>query len=117
VMKQTPPSKRINGEDANVAAMKGTSDARVEFNDACCRRPRGIIIRARTDLFAGLSGLPACLRTGDSYRVRFHVAAECDASASGRAAQCEVNPFLAYAEPMKPFSHERRHHRRMHRME
>ena len=42
---------------------------------------------------------------------------QCDASASGRAAQCEVNPFLAYAEPAGPFSHQHRHHQRMHRME
>jgi hypothetical protein len=40
---------------------------------------------------------------------------QCDASASGRAAQCEVNPFLAYAEPAVSFSHQRHHHRRMHR--
>jgi hypothetical protein len=42
---------------------------------------------------------------------------QCDASASGRAAQCEVNPFLAYAEPAGPFHHQHRHHRRMHRTE
>jgi hypothetical protein len=42
---------------------------------------------------------------------------QCNASASGRAAQCEVNPFLAYAEPAGPVSHQHRHHRRMHRME
>jgi hypothetical protein len=41
---------------------------------------------------------------------------QCDASASGRAAQCEVNPYLAYAEPMKSFSRERHHHRRMQRV-
>jgi hypothetical protein len=42
---------------------------------------------------------------------------QCAASASGRAAQCEVNPYLAYAEPSDPFSHQRRHHRRLHPME
>ena len=38
---------------------------------------------------------------------------QCAASASGRAAQCEVNPFLAYADPAATFHHQRRHHRRM----
>jgi Protein of unknown function (DUF3551) len=41
---------------------------------------------------------------------------QCGVSASGRAAQCEVNPYLAYAEPMKSFSHKRHHHRRMQRV-
>ena len=43
---------------------------------------------------------------------------QCDASASGRAAQCEVNPYLASAEPAGPFSHQRRrHHRRVRHVE
>jgi uncharacterized protein DUF3551 len=63
---------------------------------------------------------PVCLHIyGPATHIEcaFTSLAQCDASASGRAAQCEVNPFLAYAEPGAPFSHQRRHHHRMHRME
>ncbi|MBV8921240.1 DUF3551 domain-containing protein, partial [Bradyrhizobium sp.] len=42
---------------------------------------------------------------------------QCGPSAAGRAAQCEVNPFLAFAEPIGSFHHPRRHHRRMQRLE
>jgi hypothetical protein len=39
---------------------------------------------------------------------------QCQATASGRAAQCEVNPYFAYAEPPAPVY--RRHYRRVHRV-
>ena len=42
---------------------------------------------------------------------------QCDATASGRAEQCEINPFLASAEPMSSFHHARRHVWRVHRLE
>jgi hypothetical protein len=38
---------------------------------------------------------------------------QCQATASGRSAQCEVNPYFAYAEP--PVHVYRRHHRQVHR--
>jgi hypothetical protein len=39
---------------------------------------------------------------------------QCQATASGRSAQCEVNPYFAYAEP--PVHVYRRHHRHVHRV-
>ena len=39
---------------------------------------------------------------------------QCQATASGRSAQCEVNPYFALAEPPAPGY--RRHHRRVHRV-
>jgi Protein of unknown function (DUF3551) len=59
---------------------------------------------------------PVCLRVygpGTHIECAFTSLPQCAASASGRAAQCEVNPFLASSEPMEPFHHQRRHHRRM----
>jgi Protein of unknown function (DUF3551) len=39
---------------------------------------------------------------------------QCQATASGRSAQCEINPYFAYAEP--PVPAYRRHHRHVHRV-
>ena len=43
--------------------------------------------------------------------------AQCDATASGRAAECEVNPFLAFAGPVGSFHQQRGHVRHVHRLE
>jgi Protein of unknown function (DUF3551) len=63
---------------------------------------------------------PVCLHVyGPATHVEcsFTSLAQCDASASGRAAQCEVNPFLATVEPIGSFHHQHRHHRRVQRLE
>ncbi len=63
---------------------------------------------------------PVCLHVyGPATHIEcaFTSLAQCSATASGRAAQCEVNPFLAFAEPIGPFHHHHRRHSRIHRME
>ena len=42
---------------------------------------------------------------------RFTSLAQCAASASGRAAECMVNPYFANASSAPPTRHHRRHHR------
>jgi hypothetical protein len=39
---------------------------------------------------------------------------QCQASASGRAAQCIVNPYYAGRKTLPPGRHGRRHHRHVH---
>ena len=63
---------------------------------------------------------PVCLHVyGPATHIEcaFTSLAQCDATASGRPAECEVNPFLAFAEPIGSFHHQRRHVRRVHRLE
>ena len=63
---------------------------------------------------------PVCLHVyGPATHIEcaFTSLAQCNATASGRAAECEVNPFLASAEPIGAVHYQRRHHRRTHRME
>jgi ABC-type uncharacterized transport system substrate-binding protein len=55
---------------------------------------------------------PVCLRLYDRtyyYECRYTSLPQCDASASGRAAQCYINPFFASVEA--PAGHRR--HRRV----
>ena len=55
---------------------------------------------------------PVCLqvytRGANHYECRYTSLPQCNASASGRAAQCVINPYFAIAE--EPTRH-RRHHR------
>lgn len=58
---------------------------------------------------------PVCLHVFDRgdvyYECRYTSLAQCNASASGRSAQCEINPyFAAAAYPPRPVVHHRRHH-------
>ena len=58
-------------------------------------------------------GYPVCLQTygrdGNSIACGYYSLAQCNASASGRAAQCIVNPYFARPQaPAEP------HHRRRH---
>lgn len=59
------------------------------------------------------SGYPVCLHVygpGNYYECRYISLAQCNASASGRAAQCELNPYVANAdnEPMlRPYRQRR----------
>lgn len=58
---------------------------------------------------------PVCLHVfgpGISYfECRYTSLAQCNATASGRPAQCDVNPYFA-AATYPPVEHHRRHHRR-----
>jgi Protein of unknown function (DUF3551) len=59
---------------------------------------------------------PVCLHVFDRgdvyYECRYTSLAQCNATASGRSAQCEINPyFAAVAYPAPPVGHHRRHHR------
>ena len=57
---------------------------------------------AGADLCPGLSGLPACLRPGRYYECTYTSLPQCNASASGRSAQCVINPYYAYARQDRP---------------
>jgi hypothetical protein len=55
---------------------------------------------------------PVCLRVhAHSYECSYTSLPQCNASASGRAAQCFINPYFASAE--EPVDY-RRHRRRVH---
>jgi Protein of unknown function (DUF3551) len=43
-------------------------------------------------------GYPFCLRSRGTYECSYTTLAQCNASASGRAAQCFPNPYLAKAQ-------------------
>jgi hypothetical protein len=57
---------------------------------------------------------PVCLhlygRAGNYYDCRYTSLAQCNASASGRAAQCIINPYFASAQ-VSAGPHHRRHPR------
>ncbi|WP_407174703.1 DUF3551 domain-containing protein [Bradyrhizobium sp. STM 3562] len=58
---------------------------------------------------------PVCLHVYgplNYYECRYTSLAQCNASASGRSAQCLVNPFFATAGIGDPPVRYRRHHRR-----
>jgi hypothetical protein len=44
------------------------------------------------------TGYPVCLRAHGNYECSYTTLTQCNASASGRAAQCFINPFFASAE-------------------
>jgi hypothetical protein len=55
---------------------------------------------------------PVCLHVYgriNYYECRYTSLAQCNASASGRAAQCVINPYFASAEEPVGRSHYRRH--------
>ena len=55
-------------------------------------------------------GYPVCLHVwgpANYYECRYTSLAQCDASASGRAAQCIINPYFASAEEPIGRSHRR----------
>jgi Protein of unknown function (DUF3551) len=58
-------------------------------------------------------GYPVCLhvygRGAIYYDCSYYTLPQCNASASGRAAQCVINPYYAYAEqgPVRRYKHRR----------
>jgi Protein of unknown function (DUF3551) len=58
---------------------------------------------------------PVCLhvyqRGGSYYQCRYTSLAQCNLSASGRAAQCLVNPYFASASQEPSVRHSKRHRR------
>jgi hypothetical protein len=116
-MKQMPPSQRIDGEDANIC--RGREEKEPLMRTFCVTMlAAGVLVASSSAQAQTYSpDYPVCLHVyGPATHIEcaFTSLAQCDASASGRAAQCEVNPFLTSAEPIGSFHH---HHRRMHRME
>ena len=63
---------------------------------------------------AAAQGYPVCLHVygpATYYECRYTSLAQCNASASGRSAQCVVNPYVAnaYYDPIAPhYRHSRR---------
>lgn len=56
---------------------------------------------------------PVCLHVygrASYYECRYTTLAQCNASASGRSAQCEINPYVASASINEAPVHHRRHH-------
>ena len=53
---------------------------------------------------------PVCLRWAHSYECSYTSLPQCNASASGRAAQCFINPYFASAEESAGY---RRHRHRV----
>jgi len=49
--------------------------------------------RSGSNLRPGLSGVPAHLRKGQVYECRYTSLEQCAMSASGRPAQCVINPY------------------------
>ena len=62
---------------------------------------------------------PVCLhvygRGASYYECQYTSLAQCNATASGRAAQCNFNPYFAAAEYPAPYPAPVGHHRRHHR--
>jgi hypothetical protein len=58
---------------------------------------------------------PVCLHVYGPvsyYECGYTSLAQCNVTASGRAAQCQINPYFASAEMARPMvRHHRRHHR------
>jgi hypothetical protein len=56
---------------------------------------------------------PVCLHVygrASYYECRYTSLAQCNASASGRSAQCEINPYVASASINEAPARHRRHH-------
>jgi hypothetical protein len=51
---------------------------------------------------------PVCLRWAHYYECRYTSLPQCNASASGRAAQCFINPYFASAEEPAGYRRHRR---------
>jgi hypothetical protein len=51
---------------------------------------------ARAQTYGG--GFPVCLRWAHSYDCSYTSLSQCNASASGRTAQCFINPYFASAQ-------------------
>jgi hypothetical protein len=61
---------------------------------------------------------PVCLHVYgpiNYYECNFTTLAQCAGSASGRAAQCDINPYFARADigpPLRQYRHHHHHHHR-----
>jgi hypothetical protein len=63
---------------------------------------------ARAQTYGGIS--PVCLRWEKSYDCSYTSLAQCNASASGRTAECYINPYFANAQvPTNHWRHRRAH--------
>ena len=51
---------------------------------------------------------PVCLRWARTYECRYTSLPQCNASASGRAAQCFINPYFASAKEPAGYRRHRR---------
>jgi len=61
-------------------------------------------VRAQT--YGG--GYPVCLRWEGSYDCSYTTLAQCNASASGRVAECYINPYFASAQVPAGYRRHRR---------
>jgi hypothetical protein len=119
-MKQMPPSTRIDGEGANIC--RGGDGKELPMRSFSVAMLAAGVLAASSSVHAQTYApdYPVCLHVfGPATHIECAFASlpQCDATASGRAEQCEINPFLASAEPMSSFHHARRHDRRVQRME
>ena len=61
---------------------------------------------ARAQTYGG--AYPVCLRWAHSYDCSYSSLPQCNAAASGRTAQCFINPFFASAQVPEGYSRHRR---------
>ena len=72
----------------------------------------GTLLGAPTALAQTYAGAPVCLHVYGPvtyYECRYTSLAQCNATASGRAAQCELNPYFANAGMDGPPVRHRQH--------
>ena len=97
------PNPFYAGDSEDPRAYRGCPAAR-------CRRPPAT---ADTEQATYDPGYPVCLhvygRGAVYYDCSYYTLPQCNASASGRAAQCVINPYYAYAEqpPVRRYKHRR----------
>jgi hypothetical protein len=65
-----------------------------------------IVPPARAQTYGG--AFPYCLRWAHSYDCSYMSLAQCNASASGRTAQCFINPYFASAQMPSDYWRHRR---------
>jgi hypothetical protein len=119
-MKQMPPSQRIDGEDANICRGDDAKELLMRNFSVTMLAASVLVASSLSHAQTYSPDYPVCLHVygpGTHIECAFTSLAQCAATASGRGAECEVNPFLASAQPIGAFHYQRRHHRRMHRME
>lgn len=69
-----------------------------------------ILTAQRADAQTYSPDYPVCLRWDKSYDCSFTSLAQCNASASGRTAECYINPYFASAQmPAGRWRHRRAH--------
>ena len=100
MMKQMPSSQRIDGEDANIC--RGDDERELVMRNFSVTMLAAGILAVSSPLRAQTYSpdYPVCLHVYGIvtyWECLYSTMEQCNATASGRAAQCAPNPYLAYA--------------------